>query len=293
MTLAYQPRSIKRKRRSRSEIEFIDNALYDVLAASESAMTCRQVFYQLTKNQTIEKTENEYHNTVIRRLGILRKAGTIPFDWISDNTRWMRKPRTWGGMKSAVRRTAESYRRAMWDNQNCYVEIWIEKDALAGVVYDITAEFDVPLMVAKGFSSITYLYSAAENIAAQEKPAHIYAFTDHDPAGVWIPRKIEQAMREWAPDAEIHFTRAAVTQEQIDELELPTRPTKTTDSRAKNFKGESVDLDAMAPADLRQLVTNCIRQHIDPWQWSQTEMIEAEERSALEMLADRFEGGTQ
>ena len=69
-------------------------------------------------------------------------------------------------MESALEHTANYYRRDLWDRQEHYVEIWIEKDALAGVLYPITAKWHVPLMVSKGFSSLTYLYEAAEAIKA-------------------------------------------------------------------------------------------------------------------------------
>ena len=73
----------------------------------------------------------------------------------------MRKPLTWSSLEMVLRRTAETYRRALWDNQGVYVEIWLEKDALAGVLLDVTAEWDVPFMVTRGYPGIFYLYEAA------------------------------------------------------------------------------------------------------------------------------------
>ena len=85
-----------------------------------------------------------------------------------------------------------------------------------------TNPYDVPLMVAKGFSSETYLYEAAEAIADKDKPAYIYAFFDHDPSGKHSAKHIERKLREFAPGAEIHFELVAVTEEQIEQWELPT-----------------------------------------------------------------------
>ena len=84
----------------------------------------------------------------------LRLRWDLPFEWISDNTRWMRKPQTFESLEAALRHTAAYYRRDLWADNEVYVEIWLEKDALAGVVVDITDEYDVPLMVARGYSSI-------------------------------------------------------------------------------------------------------------------------------------------
>ena len=88
---------------------------------------------------TIAKTEGEYKSTVVRLLGQMRREKVIPFDWLSDSTRWMRKPTSFSSLDEALRRTAQTYRRALWDNQDTYVEIWLEKDALAGVIFEETA----------------------------------------------------------------------------------------------------------------------------------------------------------
>jgi len=159
--------------------------------------------------------------------------------------------------------TARHYRRALWHEQADYVEVWLEKDALAGVLYDVTGEWDVPLMVVRGYSSLSFLHSAGEAIAAYGKRTFIYYFGDYDPSGVDIARKVEAGLREFAPTVEIHFERVAVTPAQITLWNLPTRPTKKTDSRSKHFQGESVEVDAIPPQDLRDLAETCIVQHLD------------------------------
>ena len=226
-------------------------------------MTVRQLFYRLVSRGTIGKTEAEYKGTVVRLTVEMRLAGEIPFDWLADNTRWMRKPQTHSGLEQALVRTTQAYRRSVWDTQASYVEIWLEKDALAGVLYEVTDPWDVPLMVTKGFASLSFLHSAAVTIRAIGKPTFLYYFGDHDPSGLEIPRSIEDRIRELAPDAEIHFKRVAVTPEQIEAMALPTRPTKRTDSRSKNFAGDSVEVDAIEPAILRRLAEECITRHID------------------------------
>ena len=114
--------------------------------------------------------------------------------------------------------------------------------------------YDVPLMVARGYASLSFLHSAAEYINDLDVPAYIYHLGDFDPSGVNAGEKIEETLRELAPDAEIIFERIAVTPEQIDAWNLPTRPTKTSDTRAKGFGDISVELDAIEPNQLRALV---------------------------------------
>jgi hypothetical protein len=277
----------KRSRRTKAQIETLQELIHDILAA-DHPMTVRQVFYRVVSRGAIAKTENEFNNTVCRLLVKMRRSGQIPFHWISDNTRWMRKPRTFSCLEDALRLTQETYRRSLWDNQDVYVEVWTEKDALAGVLLDVTKQWDVPLMVSRGFASMTYLHNAAENIAAQNKPTFIYYFGDHDPSGVIVDRKIEQGLREFAPNAEIYFDRVAVRSEQITELGLLTRPTKTAGAHSKNFKGESVEVDAIEPARLRLIVRECIEQHVDREALSVLKAAERSEREIFTRLVEQI-----
>jgi hypothetical protein len=276
----YGARPIKRHRRTRRELDALADALYALLEA-DNPMTVRQVFYRAVSAGIVPKTEQAYKNSIGRTLVQMRRDGRLPWGWIADNTRWQRKPRTFSSLEQALRDTATFYRRSLWDDQPVYVEVWTEKDALAGVLMEETRPWDVPLMVSRGFSSVSYLYEAAEAIQEQDKPSFLYYFGDHDPSGVHIDRNIEKQLREMAPEAEIHFKRVAVLPEQIRQWNLPTRPTKRTDSRAKNFEGDSVEVDAIPPEQLRQLVRSCIEQHVDR---RRLEILRAAERSERDII---------
>jgi hypothetical protein len=248
-------------------------------------MTVRGVFYRLVGEGLIAKTDNEYDN-IGRYLTKLRRAGEIPYRWISDSTRWMRKPRTYDSLADALRITAETYRRALWTNQDAYVEIWCEKDTLAGILVQETDPYDVPLMVSRGFSSITYLYEAAQNIREQGKPAFVYLLTDHDPSGLTAAKKIAEGLTEFASGFNITFKRIAVTERQIADWHVPTRPTKAS-SHSNGFVGESVELDAIPPRVLRQLVRGAIERHVDQFALKQTKELERLEREGRDALKNR------
>ncbi len=288
MSPTYGARPIKRRRRSKVEIETIKTEIYEVLA-DENPMTVRQVFYRLVSLGVIDKTEAEYKTTVCRLLTDMRRNGELSYRWIADNTRWMRKPATYSNLEQAVQETAQFYRRCLWDDQDVYVEIWLEKDALSGVLYPITAQYDVPLMVTRGYPSLSFLHSAAEGILYEDKPTFLYYVGDHDPSGVHIPQKVEADLREMAAGVEIHFERIAVNVDQIEAWNLPTRPTKKTDTRSKTFKGASVEADAIPPADLRALVDEVITQHIDKWVLTTTKVAERSERELLRVWAEQLE----
>lgn len=286
---AYGARPIKRNRRTGGEMVALKIIIIEV--ASEIApATVRQIYYALVCRGVIEKTEAAYRS-IGRLLTIMRRAGEIPFAWLTDNTRWQRKPETFDGISQLLNDTAQLYRRSVWSTQDAYVEVWLEKDALSGVLYNVTAKWDVPLMVTRGYPSVTFVHAAAEAIDAIGKPTHLYYFGDKDPSGIDIPRKVEEGIREFAPDAEVYFNRVAVTDNQIEKWKLPTRPTKKSDSRSKSFIGESVELDAIPPDRLRWLVNNCIESHIDQRALEKLKIAETSEREWLANIAVDFDRG--
>ena len=232
-------RQTRGKRRSKQQIRALCRALGDILE-KHRPMTVRQVFYQAVSAGLIGKSEREYKNSIVRLLGRMRISGEIPWGWIADNTRWMRKPRTYLSLEAAIERTARTYRRALWDTQTVHVEVWLEKDALAGVLYHETERWDVPLMVTRGYPSLSYLYEAGEAIEALEKPAFVYYFGDYDPSGLDISRNVEERLREFAPHSEIHFERTAVTAQQIEEFSLPPDPRSERTQGRRDSKGKAL-----------------------------------------------------
>lgn len=137
-----------RRRRTKAEVLAIREKIVEVVEAAQPA-TCRQVFYLLVSAGAVEKTEAEYKGTVVRLLTDMRLEGEIPFGWLADNTRWVHKPSTYSSLQHMLEETKRLYRRALWDDQDDYVEVWCEKDAISGVLYEETAKYDVPLHVAR------------------------------------------------------------------------------------------------------------------------------------------------
>ena len=251
----------------------------------DAPMTVRQVFYQLETRRFVPKTENGYKQTA-KNLLKMRKSGIIPYHFITDNTRWIRRPQTYRDLADFLAISKETYRRSVWAFQPVYVEIWIEKEALIGVINETTRIFDVPLVPCKGYPSETLLYEAADDIKRQNKPAYIYYFGDFDPTGKDIPRHIEKTLRGFG--AEFSFEVMAVTDEQIQTYHLPTRPTKKKDTRAKKWQGDSVELDALPPRILRDMVKSCIERHIDSKNLEITKKSEDLERETLEQIMSQL-----
>ena len=247
----------------------------------------RHVFYRLVGAGLIAKDEGQYSSTVVRKLTDLRRGGVVPFQWISDATRWVRRPRAYDSLEEALRETAHLYRRRLWTDAPVQVEIWCEKEAIAGILHTETTRYDIPLMVQKGYASHSYLYSCAEQMAAIGKPAFIYYFGDSDGRGHDIERFMVKTLREYAPRIPITVERLAVTQEQIERWRLPDRPPKAKDRINKKHTGKSIEVDAIPPATLRHLVRAAIEQHVNERSLHALDMAEESERTLLWRIAGR------
>ena len=259
-------------------------------AEEHHPVTVRQLFYRLSTLESVPKDDSGY-NSVQRVCANMRRDGELPYAWIADNTRWVRRARTFHSLEDALRTTAITYRRTLWESQPCRVEIWLEKDALAGVIMDIIETWDVPLMVVKGYPSLSFLHTAAEEIqkaTENAKKTQIFYFGDYDPSGKDIPRVIKRDIHKMAPRADFEVKEVAVTEQQITDWDLPSRTTKKTDSRSKNFSGKSVELDAISPADLRQLVEESIASLADPYELEMTKKIEKAERESIFHIIDGY-----
>jgi hypothetical protein len=190
----YEASPIKRRRATKAEMEARAEFLI-AYAEEHGPVTVRGLYYQAEVNNVpgITKDDKDYVK-VQRQVLALRRAGLLAYDRIADATRWMRKPTTHSSVEAALERTARLYRKALWDDIDAYVEVWCEKDALAGVIYPITSRYDVPLMVTRGFSSETFCYEAIAARDGDDRPYYVYYLGDFDRAGVDAARSLEEKL---------------------------------------------------------------------------------------------------
>lgn len=285
----YGPSTVSRIRRTNAELDDINNAIVAAVE-NEHPVTLRGVFYRVVSAGAIEKTELGYR-VIMRQLLKLRRAGIIPYGHITDGTRWLRvRSNTWDNLDEMLADAASSYRRMLWQNQHDRVYILSEKDAISGVIEPITLGWHVPLGILRGYASETFAHTLAGEILANAQDGRhtmVYQLGDHDPSGVdawrdFVARVSEFVARHWSdPSDEVTFQRLAVTEAQIQELDLPTRPTKSRDPRSSTFAGGSVEVDAIPASTLRELVENAITQHINPEALRLTRLAERSERDVL------------
>lgn len=281
----YGTSPIKRARRTRGALDLLDHALIEIVRA-HPPVTVRQVFYLATTRGLVPKDEAKGYRVVQRRLVALRAAGMIPYGWITDNARMVRRLNRWQDPEHFAGQVASFYRRDYWAHSAVRVEVWLEKDALAGVLYPVVVtEWGLELFVTRGFASVSYLEAAAEDTREDGRPTFVYVLTDLDPSGVDIARKIAEELPQRAPQVEVTVLRLAVTLEQVEAMSLPTRPTKQTDTRAKKFEARygtgSVELDAIPPERLRTMVSEAIAEHSDPAELARLKRVERLERESL------------
>jgi DNA topoisomerase VI subunit A len=295
--MTYQACSIKRDRRTKAEVQAIRDVITAILK-TDHPQTVRQVFYQLVARGTIEKTEAEYQTTVIRLLSEMRLDSQVPWGWIIDESRRTRGTRTFDNIVDALEHTAQFYRRSALQECDDYIEIWCEKEALSGIIWEAASDYDVPVVVSKGMPSLTQVYGSFCSIyraAHAGKDSFIYQFGDHDPTGCLIVDTIKKRLNEFCEKRGIAYPtieRVALTKEQIEHYQLPTRPTKRDgNTHARKFDGDSVELDALPSSELRSLVTGCIERHISAEALYTLREAEQSERQILEQLAINHDGG--
>jgi hypothetical protein len=294
----YGARTIKkRSRRTKVEMEALREALFEIVKDNQP-VTVRGAFYLATSRGVIPKTENEGYRPVQRELLKMRREGDIPWGWITDGSRTRFGHRRYGGLDSYARQVAANYRRDYWHDSDEYVEIWLEKEALRGVISPVVIEeFGLDLYVTKGQPSVSYLYDAAEDIALDGRPTYVYVLADWDPGGLRIFDRIKQELIGFVGDAaDLYVRRLTLTPYQVDLYDLPTRPGKEKDPNAADFArrygDRCVELDAMPPNTLRGVVHECLEAHMDSEYLRRLKLAEQEERRGLRGLQDLLGGAS-
>ena len=240
-------------------------------------LTLRQIFYRLVATQVIKNTEPSYKK-LGRILVEARKAKKIRYTDIEDRTRAVH-----GGAKmdkSAVdhfrnglgylKNLDTYYSMPRWWAQKKRVVVFVEKEALASVFENVTNEREVDLVVCRGYPSLTLMYDVAEHIKmtdSGEESIHFLYFGDYDPSGADIERHVSEELSTTFGMV-FEMGRVAITREQIEELHIPPAPAKATDPRTKDFEEREgvawqVELDAIEPEALQQLIREAIDEHFD------------------------------
>ncbi len=221
-------------------------------------LTLRQLYYQFVARDLIPNTQRSY-----KRLGRLindaRLAGEIDWEHLVDRTRALQSLSNWETPADIIRSAACSFHVNLWEGQDFRPEVWIEKDALVGVIEPICNSLDVPFFSCRGYTSQSEMWRASQRLrrySSEGQTPVVIHLGDHDPSGIDMSRDIKDRLQLFGSDLE--FIRVALNRDQIDLYSPPPNPTKVTDSRASAYMAEhgdeSWELDALDPAEMETLI---------------------------------------
>ncbi len=229
-------------------------------------LTLRQLYYQLVTRDIIANKQSEY-----KRIGSIvndaRLAGVIDWLAIEDRTRNLRSRSHWNTPGDIISSAAASFHMDLWEDQDYRPEVWIEKDALVGVIEQVCEEYDVPYFSCRGYTSQSEMWVASQRIKKNSftQTPIIFHFGDHDPSGNDMTRDIVERLKLFMGGVELE--RLALNMDQVEQYHPPPNPAKTTDSRYQTyiaeFGEESWELDALEPAVLADLIRGALDELID------------------------------
>jgi hypothetical protein len=234
-----------------------------------------------------------------KRLGDIindaRLLGLIDWDAIEDRGRNLHAISTWDTPSQIIATAAESYHIDYWREQPYYVETWVEKEALSGVVARPSNRWRVPYFACKGYVSQSEMWSAGHyrirKAIRDGKMVVILHLGDHDPSGIDMTRDI-QARLSMFSRADVEVRRLALNMDQVEQYAPPPNPAKLSDSRCEGymarFGNESWELDALEPTVLDDLIGDAISGLVDVEEWEISQHREEKERAQLKKLSSRF-----
>jgi len=303
------------------------NRILGEYATRGIVVTLRQLYYQFVARDLIPNKQSEY-----KRLGSIindaRLAGLIDWDYLQDRTRNLASLPHWSAPGGVIESAAQWYHRELWAGQNNYVEVWIEKDALVGVIEGVCEEWDVPYFSCRGYTSQSEMWAASQRLLKHicvGQAVHVIHLGDHDPSGKDMTRDIGDRLKtfcthhlakEWmkgrpkpkkGPEVEAYLTemvaavepryvqihRIALNMDQVRQYDPPPNPAKLTDSRANGyiseFGDESWELDALDPDVLMDLIRNNILALLDAELWQKQKDRQEHEREVLTAASERWE----
>lgn len=253
-------------------------------------LTLRQLYYQFVARGIIENSQRSY-----KRLGSIvndgRLAGLIDWDSIEDRTRSLRALPHWSDPGDVISSAASGYQTDLWRGQKERVEVWIEKDALVGVIERVCREWDVPYFSCRGYVSQSELWSAAMRHKRHGCATMVLHLGDHDPSGIDMTRDIQDRLDLFG--AGTHVDRIALSMAQVEENSPPPNPAKMTDSRFESYVAEygdeSWELDALSPQILHDLIDSNIEAIVDRDLWGERKAEMESERKRLNEAATRWD----
>jgi hypothetical protein len=305
----------------RETIVIIDaaNSIIDEMQKQGYTLTVRQLYYQFVARGLLENAQTNYKKLA----GIIddaRKAGWMDWDAIEDRTRVLRGyghgfPLYTDPAAFIADNARNYYHEDLWDSQEFYCEVWVEKDALLGVIERPCNRWRVPYFACRGYASSSALYEAGKRFRAKAeegKNCYLFHLGDHDPSGIDMTRANRVSVNDFAnpsneefygyaegnrafhvDDSIVTVERLALNRQQVRRYNPPPNPAKEADPRAKDYVAEhgeiSWELDALSPPVLDAIIDGAIRGIMDEDLFAEKKAEETENREKLLRIAGRWD----
>lgn len=270
------------------------NAIVEEYTRQGFDLTLRQLYYQMVARGHIENSERSYKNFG-NVIADARLAGLIDWLHIVDRTRNLRQNGHFDDPAGIMQAAAAGFRLDKWAQQPYRVEVWIEKDALVGVIDGVCQELDVPYFACRGYTSQSEMWVAARRLmgwrAEGQTPVVLY-LGDHDPSGIDMTRDIVDRLALFAGGMAVE--RLALNWDQVERFDPPPNPAKLTDTRAEayiaRFGLESWELDALDPNTIAGVIESAVARFRDDALWAEAAAEEAAGLALLRKAADNWPG---
>lgn len=260
-------------------------------------MTVRQAYYVGAGWLWPKDTgrSRRHYKTVIRLIGEMRESEMLPWGWITDNTRSIRRDMMFASKEDALARWAEAYRRDLWASQPNHVEVWCESDSIAGVLDPVTRPWGVSLFVCRGQAPKTFVYEAVQSYHHIDKPVTILYVGDWDPSGLAIPRSVEERVGRYNGASDVNVERLAVTWNDAASGSYQSHAVNARDPNYQRFADTcrlyeldphvAVEVEALPPDELRSRVHDVLDElSPDAEAWDATVAAEESEREIFRRI---------
>lgn len=273
------------------------NALAEEYIRAGYSLSVRQLYYRLVARNVVPNNEQSYKR-VASIINDGRLMGLIDWDVIEDRNRQISDRAKWVSGASILDSAASSFHMGMWSSQENRPYVIVEKAALVDVLGRVCRRFDVPILAARGYPSVSIVREMVREhlmpAADRGQRVVVLHFGDHDPSGIDMTRDLEERVGMFMEDQQFgwELRRIALNMDQVEETGAPPNPAKTTDARfaayRKEFGTESWELDALEPQYLDNLASTEIYDLIDPDRWELRKEEIENVRSRLKKVANEF-----
>tara|TARA_Y100000310_G_scaffold254637_2_gene261761 strand:+ start:5802 stop:6725 length:924 start_codon:yes stop_codon:yes gene_type:complete len=246
-------------------------------------LTLRQMYYQFVARGHLPNGDKVYKR-IGSILGEARLDGSFPISFLEDRGRTVGSTSASNilTVNEGIEKVGDDLANqpfwlyyGRWYGQPTKVFVWIEKEALSGVLETVCKKLGVGLFPCKGYPSISALADWIEetyNMLEEDEDAVILYLGDHDPDGLQIPISAENTMRRIMDVESQHFDfsidRIALTRAQIKKYNPPPMVAKKTSARYASYKrktglDDAWELDALDPPVLQKLVKDATARHFN------------------------------